>query len=241
MATYLNNGLQDIFTLGPPAQAYAPRPRAIETADPDTGVLTLTMHGLFAGSRLRFSVEGSGTAGSPDAALPEGLSASLVYEADPVDDSTDLFRVAPVGGSVITEFGDAGLGVYSIIVDVGSTLLAIAENESDNINERLTAQRPPILPDPETGQYAGILVGTVVRRTAVRAGINLGLANPTYLDSFKALRDGQAFDDETLKTWYEGRYINVQPLDQTAGPDNAMRARSGPWSGCYTRWIRGTM
>ncbi len=239
MATYLNNGLQDIFTLGPPAQAYAPRPRAIEVAYPDTGVLVLSLSGLFAESRLRFTVEGSATPGHPSAVLPEGLSPSLMYQALPVDDSLDLFRVQPVGGSPITSFGDAGDGVFSIVVDVGATLMAIAANESDNINERLTAQRPPILPDPDTGLYAGILVGVTARRTAVRGALNLGLANPDYADSFKALRDGQAFDDETLKSWYEGRYINVQPLDQTTGPDNAMRARNGGYGGrCFTQWVR---
>lgn len=229
MASYCT--LQQLFLLGPPAQAYAPTPRALESASPATGVLTLTGNGLFEGSRLRFVVQGSATPAQPDAALPQGLTTDLMYEALPVDDSSDLFRVQPVGGSPITSFGDAGFGVFSILVDPKSTLLAIIKNESSNVDNCLTAQAPPILPDPMTGEYPEVLVGIIARRTAVRAVVALGLANPEYRDSFKALREEQAFDDARLKEWLEGRPIKPQVRDQNSVPDDAPRMSNGLYRG----------
>lgn len=233
MVAYLNNGLADIYALGLAAQAYAARPRAIEVAYADTGVLVLTGNGLSAGSLLRFVITGSATPGEPSTSLPEGLSASLMYTAAPVSGSSDLFRVAPVDGSTITSFGDAGDGVFSIVVDPGPILLALAENVSRNIDEWLTAQAPPIEPDPDTGLYAGILVGVCARWTAVRGVLRLGLANPVYKDSFDAYRDGQEYDKETLKSWYAGRPIKIQPPDQDTIPNDAARAVGGipvPWT-----------
>lgn len=240
MASYAT--LQQLFALGPPAQAYAPRPRAIETADASTGVLTLTLNGLFDGSLLRFTVQGEATLGRPDAALPQGLSASLSYEAVPVSGSSDLFRVRPYGGSTITSFGDEGAPVFSIVVDPQHALLALLKNESANVDNCLTAQAPPILPDPLTGEYPEVLVGVVARRVAVRAALSLGLANPDYRESFTALRDEQAFDNARLEEWLDGRPVRPEVLDQTAYPDDAPRARSGRWTGgCHTRWNRSSL
>ncbi len=234
--------LQQLFQLGPPAQAYAPTPRALENASASTGVLTLTGNGLFDTSLLRFVVQGSATPAQPSAALPQGLSTVLMYTAAPVAGSSDLFQVAPVGGSVITSFGDAGFGVFSIIVDPKPTLLAIIANESANVDNCLTGNAPPIKSDPITGLYPQVLVGVVARRTAVRGVVALGLANPDYRDTFRALREEQQFDNARLEEWLQGRQIKPEVIDQTAFADDAPRARSGPWMGrCYTPWIRRTL
>jgi len=229
--------LQQVYRLGLRAQAFAARPRAIESADKDTGVLALTGNGLFTGSLLRFTVLGEAVEGKPDAALPAGLSVSLMYTAAPINDSSDLFRVAPVGGSVITSFGDDGAGVFSIIVDPQQTLLDIIADESAQIDNCLTAQAPPIKVDPTTGLYPQILSGVVARRVAVRAALSLGLANPIYQQSFDRLEAGQKFDNERLAEWLEGRPIEPAVIDQTTHADNGARAFSLP----AVPWYSGTI
>jgi hypothetical protein len=220
-----------VYTLGLPAQAFAARPRAIESADKTTGVLALTGNGLFDGSLLRFTVLGEAVEGKPDAALPAGLSSTLMYTAAPVSGSSDLFRVAPVGGSVITSFGDDGAGVFSIVIDPKQTLIDIIADESAQIDNCLTAQAPPILPDPNTGLYPQILSGVVARRTAIRGALSLGLANPLYQASFDRLIAGQDFDTKRIEEWLEGRPIKPEVLDQNAVPDDAPRMRNGLYRG----------
>jgi len=234
--------LAQVYALGLPAQAFAARPRAIEVVDAATGVFTLTGNGLFDGSLMRFTVQGEGTLGKPDAALPAGLSASVVYEAAPVSGSSDLFRVAPFGGSVITSFGDDGAGVFSIIVDPQQALIVIIADESAQVDNCLTGQAPPIERDPATQEYPQILSGIVARRTAVRGALSMGLANPVYQESLDRLIAGQGFDNARLEEFLQGRQIRPEVIDQTTYADDAPRARSGAWTGgCYTRWIRPTL
>ncbi len=240
MASYAT--LQQLYALGLVAQAFQARPRAVETVDAATGVLTLSNSGLFTGSFLRFSVQGEAIYGKPDAALPQGLSASILYEAVPVSGASDIFRVRPYGGSTITSFGDAGSGVFSVVVDPQQMLLLIIADESAQVDNCLTAQAPPILPDPTTGEYPQVLVGVVARRAAIRGALVLGGANPSYQASLDKLIEGRTFDDARLEEWLSGRPILPQVLDQTTHADDAPRARSGPWTGrCYTRWMRGSL
>lgn len=240
MASYAT--LRQLYALGLGAQAFQARPRAVETVDAATGVLTLGNNGLFDGSYLRFSVQGEPTLGKPDAALPDGLSASVLYEAVPVSGASDLFRVRPYGGSTITSFGDAGSGVFSVVVDPQQTLLLIIADESAQVDNCLTAQAPPILPDPITGEYPQILSGVVARRSAIRGALVLGGANPVYQASLDKLIEGQAFDTARLEEWLNGRPIKPEVRDQTTYADDAPRARSGAWTGrCYTRWVRNTL
>jgi len=234
--------LADVYALGLRAQAFAAIPRAIESVDKDTGILTLTGNGLANGTFLRFVVEGAATLGKPDAALPQGLSPVVMYTAAPLNGSSDLFRVAPDGGSVVTSFGDDGSGVFSIIVDPAQTIESIIADESAQVDNCLTGQAPPILPDPVTHLYPQILVGVVARRAAVRAALSLGLANPIYQASLDRLVAGQAFDNARLEEWLNGREIKPDVLDQTTYADDAARARSGAWTGrCFTPWIRQTL
>lgn len=229
---------ENVFDLGLRAEAFLARPRAIEAVDPATGVLTLRSNGLFAGYVLTLFVEGSATPGRPSASLPGGLSASVVYEAAPVNGSSDLFKVKPVGGALISSFTNAGTGVFSMVVDIGRTIDRIALNESGNIDEELTNNSPPITADPVTHLYPEILIGVCARRTAVRAALIFGLSSPVYQASLDKLIAGQAFDDLALKRWYEGRYINVHPPDQGAEPINAPLAG---YAYAPTNWHTGTL
>lgn len=227
---------EEVFALGLGAEAFASRSREIEAVDTASGVFTLSGHGLFAGALVRFMVRGAAVIGSPSAALPSGLSASLMYETTPA--SSDLFKVAPDGGAIITSFLDAGAGVFSLVVDPGPNIDRIAQNESANIDEDLTANLPPIGVNPITGRYDDILVGVCARRTAIRSALKLGLANPIYKGSLDALIKGQEEDTLRLKRWYEGRPINVRPADQTTILENAARA------GCDALpalWTTGTL
>lgn len=240
MASYAT--LQQVYALGLPAAAFAARPRAIESADPATGILTLTGNGLAQGAFLRFVVQGAATPARPSAALPQGLSTVLMYAAQPIANSSDLFRVAPDGGSTIASFGDAGYGVFSIVVDPALALLQIIADESAQVDNCLTAQAPPILPDPQTGLYPQVLVGVVARRSAIRGALVLGLANADYQASFDRLISAQDFDTKRLEEWLQGRPIKPEVIDQTAVPDDAPRALSGRWTGpCWTPWIRPTL
>lgn len=229
---------EEVFDLGLGAECFLARPRAIESVDPATGVLTLRSNGLASGALFTLFVEGSALPGLSSPRLPPELSASVVYEAVPVSGSSDLFRARPVGGSTIVSFTNAGAGVFSLVIDIGRTIDRIAQNESGNIDEELTNNAPPIKPDERTGLYPEILIGIAARRTAVRAALKIGLANPVYQVSLDKLIAGQAFDDLTLKRWWEGRYINVHPADQTTESENAALAGS---SGPATSWRTGTL
>ncbi len=216
--------LQEVLTLGLRAEAYAARPRAVENVDASVGLLTITNHGLFATAPLfRFAVEGAAILGKQAAALPVGLSASLMYTAVRV--SSDFFKAVPVGGSVITTFGDVGGGVFSIRPDVEETILAIAADESAQINNSLTGHSPPILVDQLTGLYPPILRGVVARRTSIRAALIFGTAAPEYAESLKLLIAGQTDDNARLAEWIAGREILPAVLDQDLIPNDAPRAR----------------
>lgn len=226
---------QEVFALGLDARAFAARSREVESVDPATGVFLLSMHGLFDGALLRFRVRGEATPGAPSAQLPAGagLSPHLMYEAWPVSGSSDLFRVAPDGGNIITSFADAGSGVFSIYVDPGPNIDRIAVNETANIYGALTAYNPPILRESTTGLFDEELVGVCARRTAIRAVLKLGLADPIYQASVDKLIAGQAEDNATVLRWIAGRPLNMRPADQNTEPDHGAFAGSDaaptPW------------
>ena len=237
----------DIFALGLRAEVFASRARAVESVDIATGVMRLNSHGFAGGLPLvNFVVIGSAVPGRASASLPTGspgLSASVVYEPSAYNGSGNLFTVAPVGGSTITSFTDAGTGVFGVETDAGSTLDALCIDETAKVNNKLTAHSPPILVDPETGLYPAILTGIVARRAAMRARLVFGLANPLYAESFAALERDKADDDRDLAAWFAGRGILPTPLDQTDGvADDAPRYRSR-WSagGVRNCWNRGAL
>lgn len=228
---------QEVFKLGLRAEAFLVRPRAIEAVDAATGVLTLRSNGLDTGALFTLFVEGSATAGRPSARLPPEFSASVVYEAVPVNGSSDLFRARPVGGATITTLTNAGAGVFSLCADLGATIDRIAENVSSNMDEVMTNNAPPIERDSD-GTYPEILVGICARWTAIEGASIFGLANPIYQASLDKMIAKRAFDELTLKRWYEGRPINVRPTDQTTEPENA--ALAGSYFAA-TAWQTGTL
>ncbi len=237
MASYCEN--RDVYTygLGPDALA-ASRLRAVEAVDASAGVLRINGAGLFDGDPLTFVVQGSPILNEEQPALPLGLSESIAYEAVPVNGSSSLFRVRPVGGATIVAFGDAGVPVFSIAQDPRTVLDALRADESSQVDDALTANTPPIDPDPITGLYPQLLVGVVARRVAIRAALRFGLSNPGYQASLDRLLAGQALDNARLDMWIKGRPINVRPPDQSATPANAARAGN---DATPVAWRTGTL
>lgn len=203
-----------------PAAAFAARPRIVEGVNIATGVLRLTGHGLSFDSLLQFSLEGQAAFGATANALPGGLAINANYQAVPLSGS-NLFKVRPEGGAVISSFTSEPVGPFAIVVDPEPTLTALLDDATARIEEKLTANSVPILPDPITGAYPEILVGICARMAARQAVIALGLQNPQYSAQQKMLLDGAAGDDLMLATWLAGRPINVRPLDQTTELENA--------------------
>jgi len=222
--------LAQIYDKGLPAEAFVARPRQIEAVDPATGVLTLRGHGLFDGYQIELFVEGSPVYGYPSAALPAGLSASIVYEAEPVSGSSNLFRVRPVNGSAITSFADSGSGVFSLVVDRARAVNEIAIGQTAIMDDALTAHAPPIPPNPITGLYDEILVEVCAQKTAIRAAAVFGLADASYQRSLDELVRQASEHQAILARWVAGRPINVRPDDQTPTiPENGGRGAGGAY------------
>ncbi len=229
---------QEVFALGLRAEAFLVRPRAIEAVDPATGVLTLRSNGLASGALFTLFVEGSAVQGRPSARLPPEFSASVLYEAVPVNGSSDLFLARPVGGSTIVTLTNAGAGVFSLVPDLGAIVSRNATSVSARIDEWLTDYAPPIKVDPLTGLYPEILIRVAARMTAADTARVLGLSNPVYQEGFKELRESHEDDKAVLLAWFKGRYINAHPLDQTDEIENAALAG---YDAPPTLWQTGTL
>ena len=227
-----------VYDLGLRAEAFLARARAVEAVDAATGILTLRSNGFEDGYLLTLFVEGSATPGRPSATLPGGASASVVYEAVPVNGSSDLFRLRPVGGSRIDSFTNAGTGVFSVAPDIGRLIDRNAVSVSARIDEWLTDYAPPIKVDSITGLYPEILIRVAARMTAADTARVLGLANPIYQASLDALVASQDDDKAMLLAWFKGRYINAHPEDQTTELENAALAGR---SAAPTNWRTGTL
>jgi len=199
--------------------------------------LRLTGHGLVLGSLLQFSLEGQAAFGATANALPGGVSVDANYTAAPLAGS-NLFQVRPQGGALINSFSSEPVGPFAIVVDPEAALLEQLDDATARIEEKLTANAPPIRPDPITGLYPSILVGICARMAARQAVIALGLQNPQYAAQQKMLLDGAAADDLMLATWLAGRPINVRPLDQTEELENAALAGR---SAAPVEWRTGTL
>ncbi len=232
--------MQRVYDLGLRAEAFAPRPRAVETVDAAAGVLCITNSGLYADAPLfRFQVDGSAVPGKPSAGLPLGLSASVMYLAVPVSGSDDLFQVKPYGGSLLTSFGDAGSGVFSVRAQVSSTIQIIAESESAYIDNGMTAHSAPFTIDPATGRYPDILEQVCAQRTAIRAALVMGTSSAAWADSLKLLIAAKADIDARFKEWLAGRAILPTPLDQT--PMLAENSAIAANDAAPVNWRTGTL
>jgi len=109
----------DVYATGLPPEAFARPPRPVEGVTPSSGILALRAHGLATDAPITLSVTSTSIPGGTTAALPAGLAVATQYYARPV--GSDLLAVATAvsPAAPVASFGDAGVGLFSIIVDHG--------------------------------------------------------------------------------------------------------------------------
>lgn len=219
--------LDDVFLLGLSAQAFVVLARPFDAVEAASATVRLKAHGLTALDVITFEVTEGG-------ALPTGLSAFTPYYPIPV--TADLFRVATTpNGTPIASWADGGTG-WSVQVDTTRRILAHNEECAAEIDEHLTAHKPPILPDPTTGKYPQVLVGLNARMTARAAILSLAIENDAYRVPRDRLMGREEADVKMLTDWEAGKPIQPRPTDETDSiAENSARASSGTaidWRNC---------
>lgn len=219
--------LDDVFLLGLSAQAFVVLPRPIDAVDAASATIRLRAHGFATSDVITFDLTAGG-------ALPTGISAFTPYYPIPV--TGDLFRVATSeNGTPIASWADAGTG-WSIQVDTTRRIVAHNEECAAEIDEKLTAHKPPIQRDPVTGKYPQVLVGLNARMTARAAVISLAIENDAYRVPRDRLMEREEADLKMLADWEGGKPIQPRPTDETpAIAENSARASSGvpvDWRNC---------
>jgi hypothetical protein len=214
----------DVYALGLSAQAFVSRARPFDAVDGATATVRLVAHGLDSSDVITFVVTSGGS-------LPTGVSAFTPYT--PIVVSSDLFRVKPVGGSLIASFALTGSG-WAVAVDPGRRLDAHIVAAAAEIDENLTAEEPPILVDPVTGLFPQTLVAINARMAARAAVTSLQIENAAYRVAVDRLMAKEASDRKMLDTWLAGRPLNPRPTDQTSVADNGAMAAAYrepvPWT-----------
>jgi hypothetical protein len=211
--------LDDVFLLGLSAQAFVILARPFDAVDAASATVRLKAHGLTVLDVITFEVTEGG-------ALPTGISAFTPYY--PISITADLFRVAlSPNGTPIASWVDAGSG-WTIQVDTTRRILAHNEQCAAQIDEHLTAHKPPIQADSQTGKFPQVLVGLNARMTARAAVISLAIENEAYRVPRDRLMDREEADMKMLKDWEAGKPIQPRPTDATpAIAENSARAWSG--------------
>jgi hypothetical protein len=219
--------LDDVFLLGLSAQAFVVLARPFDAVDGASATIRLRAHGLTVLDVITFEVTEGG-------ALPTGLSAFTAYYPIPV--TADLFRVATTpNGTPISSWASVGSG-WSVQVDTTRRILAHNVECAAEIDEHLTAHKPPIQVDPITGKYPQVLIGLNARMTARAAVISLAIENDAYRIPRDRLMERETADVKMLTDWEGGKPIQPRPTDETpAVAENSARAWSGPpvdWRNC---------
>jgi len=225
----------DVYTLALPAQAFVAVPRPVNAAsdvDIATATIRLQANGLSTDDVITFVPTSGGT-------LPTGISAFTAYYPLPV--TSDLFRVSLTkNGPPIASWASAGRG-WSVAVDQLRRLRANLESTAAQIDECLTAQLPPILPDPTTGKLPQIVVALNARMAALATVISLQVENAQYRTAIDVLQQQREWDGYGAKgaiagtllgDWKLGKPIQPRPTDSNNVPDNAAIAASAtpmPW------------
>lgn len=219
--------LDDVFLLGLSAQAFVVLPRPVDAVDAATASIRLQAHGLATTDVITFVPTEGG-------ALPTGISAFTPYYPVPI--TADLIRVATTpNGTPIASWADAGTG-WSIQVDTTRRILAHNEQCAAQIDEHLTAHKPPIQRDPVTNKYPQVLVGLNARMTARAAVISLAIENDAYRVPRDRLMEREEADMKMLTDWEGGKPIQPRPTDETPSvAENSAIAMSGipiDWRNC---------
>ncbi len=213
----------DVFLLALSAQAFVTLARPVPTIDVDiaTGTIRLKAHGFAASDLIALEVKSGGALPSGGSGTP---SAYQTYAPIPV--SGDLFRITG-----FTSWTSAGAG-WSVSVDFGRRLDAHLAETAAQIDENLTADEPPLKPDPITGKYPLQVVGMNARMAARAAVLSLQIENAAFRVATDRLFAKEVEDVKQLEIWRLGKPINPRPTDQTDQADNGAVASSFaavPW------------
>ena len=215
--------LDDVYLLGLSAQAFATFPRPFDAVDAASATIRLRAHGLSVLDAITFETTEGGV-------LWPGGSDFVVYYPLPV--SADLFQISDsANGTPLGPWADAGSG-WGITVDPRRRILAHLEETAAEIDESLTADAPPIKPDPITGKFPMQLVGLNARMAARAAVLSLQIENPAYRIAVDRLFSKEEADRGQMEIWRKGKPLNPRPTDQNDIPDNAAIATSDtptPW------------
>lgn len=190
------------FLLGLPPESCTALARTLEAVDAAADTFELVGHGFEEADLMRFRAEGDG------AALPAGLSSSLLYEAVPVGDS--LFQARAVGGAVVN-ITDAGAGVITVTADYLLKLDRVLYTMARWVDDHATpydVASDTFVPPPSFEKCACELA-------ALKVATTFRAASPSYSieDVRKTAEDAQAFLDKLRS----GKPLAVTPVDATPG------------------------
>ena len=151
--------------------------------------------------------------------------------------SFDTYQItAAVSAGLPFTFADGGTG-WSVSIDPERRLTAHLVAAASEIDENLTAEDPPILPDA-TGAYPPTLVGLNARIAARSAVNSLMFDNAEFRVAVDRLFEKEKQDVEQLAIWRQGKPMNPRPVDQTAVAENSARGASDR---CAIPWSTGTL
>jgi hypothetical protein len=205
---------RSLTRLGISAAALVPESRQAKVVDVPTFTISLPGHWFEGGEQVELASAGAGSA------LPTGTSAILAYLTKLLpSNSSNLFTITNLDGSPVT-IADAGVGVLTVLIDLGPTVDAILAAESSLVVARAKAHRGPWTSAPPWAEAMAVdLAGPRIAKL-------LRVASSTYkiedlmtfrsqaLAQLEKMADGEPMDD------------GVGPVDATpTAPDNAPRAR----------------
>lgn len=190
---------KDFFTpQGLPASVCVPARRTIDVVHVADSVFEVAGHGLSADDQVRFTTTGEG------AVLVGGLSATTLYEAEPV--GLDLFRVRLAGAPVAVT--NQGTGVQQIVVDFGPKIDDALEARSSYVDIHAKAYRPPF-----KAPYPPWLVLAVCKLAALDVALHLRSSSPGY--SVENLQKEAEKIEAFLARLMRGEPLAKPPVDQT--------------------------
>lgn len=218
MAAYVT--LTDVYDLGFGPGAFVTRPRALDpdagdALDFSTGTFRMIAHDYRADDLLHMVLIGAG-------AVPTNATANTPYHPIPLD--FFRFRLAATSGGSALTFADAGTGAWALQIDPERRLPRLCESMSRELDQDLTAQSTPLLPDPTTGRYHPKVVAIVSRMVARRGTAGLIFENAQFRIAKERVDAEEKRDDDQRASWRAGEPINPLPIDQTDYADNAAMA-----------------
>jgi hypothetical protein len=199
---------KDVYALGLTPEMFRRPARDVEGVTPSFGGLVLRSHGFTADTPIVLAVLSSSTLGAPAAAVPGGLTAGVVYYAQP--ESSDVFSLSMPGGSPIASFADSGSGIFGVIVDHGPYLDAAIDAATLVIDQYNRGHAAPI--------QAAVLT-MVCAFLAARIYVSAHAAlNPAFTEALDKPTFVSKLVDKLFEIWLTGAPI---PGAVDATPDIA--------------------